>query len=48
MEDWFMKQTINGYVKNLVYGIDDEYLIVEVQVSKFKRGDKVKVTVESR
>ena len=43
-----MKQVINGYVKNLVYGIDDEYLTVEVQVSssKFKRGDKVKITVE--
>jgi len=43
-----MKQVISGFVKNLVYGIDDEYLVVEVQVSssKFKPGDKVRITVE--
>ena len=41
-----MKETIETYVKNNVWGIDDEYLTVEVQVDKFRRGDKVKVTVE--
>lgn len=41
-----MKESTISYVKNNVWGIDDEYLTVEVQVSKFKRGDKVKVTVE--
>ena len=43
-----MKETRNGYVKTKRWDFDDEYLIVEVQVSSenFKRGDIVKVTVE--
>ena len=42
-------QTNTSYVKNNVWGLGDEYLTVEVQVdsSKFKRGDYVKVTVEN-
>ena len=42
-------QTNTSYVKNNVWGPGDEYLTVEVQVdsSKFKRGDRVKVTIES-
>ena len=41
-------QTITSYVKNNVWELGDEYLTVEVQVdsSKFKRGDLVKVTVD--
>ena len=43
-----MQQIITSYVKNNVWGPDDEYLTVTVQVdsSKFKRGDLVKVTVD--
>ena len=42
-------QTNTSYVKNNTWGIDDEYLTVEVQIdsSKFKRGDPVKVTIEN-
>ncbi|MCK5012736.1 MAG: hypothetical protein KAS66_02865 [Candidatus Omnitrophica bacterium] len=42
-------QTNTSYVKNNTWGIDDEYLTVDVQVdsSKFKRGDHVKVTIEN-
>ena len=41
-------QTITSYVKNNVWEPGDKYLTVEVQVdsSKFKRGDLVKVTVD--
>ena len=41
-------EVITGHVKNNVWGPDDEYLTVEVQVdgSKFKKGDAVKVTIE--
>ena len=43
-----MQQQSTSYVKNNVWGPGDEYLTVEVQVdsSKFKRGDDVKITVE--
>lgn len=43
-----MQQIITGRVKNNIWGHDDEYLTVEVQVDslKFKRGDSVKVTIE--
>ena len=42
------QQIITSYVKNNVWGPDDEYLTVTVQVDslKFKRGDLVKVTVD--
>ena len=42
-------QTSTTYVKNNTWGINDEYLTVDIQVdsSKFKRGEHVKVTVES-
>lgn len=43
-----MIETIETRVQSKMWDIDDEYLIVEVQVSNFKRGDKIKVTVESR
>lgn len=43
-----MIETIETRVQSKMWDIDDEYLIVEVQVSNFKRGDKVTVTVESR
>lgn len=44
-----MQQQSTSYVKNNVWGPGDEYLTVDVQVdsSKFKRGEHVKVTVES-
>ena len=44
-----MQQISTSYVKNNTWGIDDEYLTVDVQIdsSKFKRGDRVKVTIES-
>ncbi|MCK4668162.1 hypothetical protein KAU33_15525 [Candidatus Dependentiae bacterium] len=43
-----MEQTITGRVKNNVWGPNDEYLTVEVQVDslKFKEGDAVEVTVK--
>ena len=42
-------QTNTSYVKNNVWGHGDEYLTVEVQVdsSKFKRGEHVNVTIEN-
>ena len=44
-----MQQIITSHVKNNVWGPRDEYLTVEVQVdsSKFKRGDQVKATIEN-
>ena len=43
-----MQQIITSYVKNNVWDPGDEYLTVTVQVdsSKFKRGDLVKATVD--
>lgn len=43
-----MQQISTGYVKNNTWGIDDEYLTVDIQVdsSKFKRGDRVIVTID--
>lgn len=43
-----MQQQSTSHVKNNAWGPGDEYLTVEVQVdsSKFKRGDLVKVTVD--
>ena len=41
-----MIETIETHVQSKMWDIDDEYLIVEVQVSNFKRGDKVRVVVE--
>ena len=43
-----MQEIITGRVKNNIWGHDDEYLTVEVQVdsSKFKPGDDVKITIE--
>lgn len=43
-----MNEIITSYVKNNVWGPDDEYLTVTVQVDslKFKKGDVVKVTVD--
>jgi len=43
-----MQQIINGRVSKKVWGPDDEYLTVEVQVdsSIFKSMENVKVTVE--
>ena len=43
-----MQQQSTSHVKNNVWGPGDEYLTVEVQVdsSKFKCGDLVKVTVD--
>lgn len=42
-------QTSKCYVQKKVWDLGDEYFILEVQVdsSKFKRGERVKVTVES-
>lgn len=44
-----MQQISTSYVKNNVWGSGDEYLTVEVQVdsSKFRRGEHVNVTIES-
>lgn len=43
-----MQEIITSYVEKKVWDQDDEYLTVTVQVdsSKFKRGDSVKVTVD--
>lgn len=43
-----MEQIITGHVNKKLWGPDDEYLTVEVQVdsSIFKSNEKVKVTVE--
>ena len=43
-----MEQIITGRVKNNVWGPEDEYLTVEVQVDelKFKERDAVEVTVK--
>ena len=43
-----MTQQSTSHVKNNVLGPGDEYLTVTVQVdsSKFKRGDLVKVTID--
>lgn len=43
-----MKEVIETRVQRKVWDVDDEYFVVEVQVSNFKRGEKVRVTVESR
>ena len=42
-----MKETIETRVQSKMWDIDDEYLIVEVQVSNFRRGDKVRVVIET-
>lgn len=43
-----MQQIITSYVDKKTWGPDDEYLTITVQVdsSKFKRGDLVEVTVD--
>ena len=43
-----MQEVITSYVNKNVWSQDDEYLTVTVQVdsAKFKRGDRVKVTVD--
>ena len=41
-----IKETMNSYVERKVWGPDDDYMTVTVQVDKFRPGDKVKVTVE--
>lgn len=34
-------------MKEKIWGPDDTYNVVEVQVFNFEKGDKVKVTIES-
>lgn len=43
-----MKIVESGVIEQRSWGFDDEYLILQVQVSStdFKKGDKVKVTIE--
>jgi len=43
-----MKVVKSGVIEQRTWGFDDEYLILQVQVSSlnFKKGDKVKVTIE--
>lgn len=41
-----MKEVIETHVQRKVWGPDDEYKTVTVQVDKFRPGDKVRVIVE--